>query len=149
MFFGEFEHTLDEKNRLILPSRFRDVFACDVPARFFMTRGFDKCLALYLEKDWLAEIKKIQQRPYQQSEVRKFQRLLYSRTTEVTLDKQGRLLIPEKFKLAANIQKDVVSVGIDNKIEIWDQEQWQAFNQDHHQEFETIAEHLFDSGLNS
>ncbi|MBU0651068.1 division/cell wall cluster transcriptional repressor MraZ [bacterium] len=145
MFFGEYQHTLDEKNRFVLPSRFRDVFDSGQAHRFFMTRGFDECLALYLEDEWASEIKKMKEKPYQKKDVRAFQRLLYSRTIEIVCDKQGRILIPEKFKESAGIAKDIVCVGIENKIEIWDKEKWQKFNDAHLDDFEKIAEELFEN----
>ncbi len=144
MFFGEYEHSLDQKNRFILPSRFREAFSASEVQHFYMTRGFDESLALYLEKDWLLEIKKFKDKPYQKKDVRAFQRLLFSRTIEVACDKQGRILIPEKFKLSANINRDIVLVGLANKIEIWDKEKWAGFNEMNSDNFEKMAEDLFE-----
>jgi MraZ protein len=144
MFFGEYEHSLDEKNRFILPSKFREVFSANQVECFYMTRGFDECLALYLDKDWKIEMNKLKEKPYQKKDVRAFSRLLYSRTVEVSCDKQGRMLIPEKFKESAGITKDIVVVGIENKIELWDTEKWNKFNALNADNFEAIAEDLFD-----
>ncbi len=145
MFFGEYEHTLDEKNRFILPSRFRECFNKDASPKFFMTRGFDDCLALYLEQDWHTEIKKIYDKPYQKKDVRAFQRLLFSKTVEVICDKQWRVLVPEKFKESCSINKDIILAGISNKIEIWDKEKWLGFNEMHSEDFEKMAEELFNN----
>ncbi len=147
MFFGEYEHTLDTKNRFVLPSKFREVFSSTEMVRFFMTRGFEDCLALYLEADWLLEIKRLTTKPYQKKDVRTFQRLLYSRTVDVSCDKQGRMLIPEKFKHSAGIDKDIICVGVQNKIELWDALKWQTFNETHSDQFESMADELFDSGV--
>jgi MraZ protein len=142
MFFGEYEHTLDGKSRFILPSRFRESFAKDTIPKFYMTRGFDTCLALYLEEDWHQEMGRLKKKSYMQGDVRKFQRLLYSRTTEVICDKQGRILIADKFKESAEISKNITLVGLDNKIEIWNRMSWQNFNNDNGDAFEQLAEAL-------
>ncbi|OED38652.1 division/cell wall cluster transcriptional repressor MraZ [PVC group bacterium (ex Bugula neritina AB1)] len=142
MFFGEYEHSLDSKNRLTLPSCFREHFEDKQPIKFFMTRGFDQCLALYPSDSWKSELEKLKHNSYFESDVRKFHRLLYSKTSPVTCDRQGRILITDKFKKEAKITKDVTLVGLDNKIEIWDPTLWEKFNEMHHDSFEKIAESL-------
>ena len=142
MFFGEYEHSLDGKNRFIMPSRFRESLDPEAVPKFFMTRGFDKCLALYTPDGWQSELASLKNSSYFRGDVRKFQRLLYSRTTEITCDRQGRVLIPDKFKDEAKIDREITLVGLDSKIEIWDREQWKSFNDDNHDSFEKLAESL-------
>ncbi len=142
MFFGEYKHSLDGKNRFILPSRFREALDPDSLPKFFMTRGFDTCLALYTPDGWQDELNGLKNNSYFKGDVRKFQRLLYSRTMEVVCDRQGRILIPDKFKDEAKMDRDITVIGLDNKIEIWDRQIWQEFNANNHDSFELLAESL-------
>lgn len=142
MFYGEFAHALDRKGRLIIPARFREVFREHYVDNVYVTRGLDRCLFLYPEEEWRAQEAKLKTLPVTSSEARKFNRLFFAGASEVAIDKQGRLLVPKYLKEYAGIKKDVVIIGVSNRIEIWSQEQWQQFYNGSKDSFEEIAERL-------
>ncbi|MBU1148079.1 MAG: division/cell wall cluster transcriptional repressor MraZ, partial [Candidatus Omnitrophica bacterium] len=119
MFYGEFEHALDRKGRLIVPSKFRDALKEHYIERFFITRGLDKCLFMFGEDEWKTQEQKFKSMSFTKSEHRRFNRLYFSGACEVVPDKQGRILVPSYLKNYANIKKDVYIIGVSNRIEIW------------------------------
>lgn len=115
MFMGRYDHTIDAKGRTIIPAKFRD----DLGETFVITRGLDGCLLLYPSKEWDVFVAKLQALP-SNMKTRNLQRNLMSKALEVTLDKQGRILIPALLRGLAGLEKDLAFVGIMNHIEIWD-----------------------------
>jgi MraZ protein len=144
MFYGEYLHSIDRKGRLILPSRFREVTKANFIEKFFLTRGLDKCLFMFAEEEWRAQESKFKAISFTKQQARTFNRLYFSGAVEVSPDKQGRILIPQYLKDFAEIKKDVVIVGVSNRVEIWAQEKWQKFYGSWRQSFEEIAEKLMD-----
>ncbi|OGW80699.1 MAG: cell division/cell wall cluster transcriptional repressor MraZ [Omnitrophica bacterium RIFCSPHIGHO2_02_FULL_51_18] len=143
MFYGEHEHSIDRKGRLIIPSKFREVFKENYVERFFVTRGLDMCLFVFTEDEWKKQESKFKSLPFTSSETRNFNRLYFSGACEVTCDKQGRILVPEYLKEYAQIKRDVVIVGVSNRMEIWSKEAWAAFYKNTKDSFEKIAENMF------
>lgn len=142
MFYGEHEHTIDRKGRLVLPSKFREAFREHYAERLLVTRGLDGCLFLFTDDEWKLQEQKFKAIPVTKAEGRKFNRLYFSGATEVGCDKQGRVLLPQYLKDYAGIKRDVVVVGLSNRIEIWAKERWKAFYESTRESFEQIAERL-------
>ncbi len=112
---GQYEHSIDAKGRIIVPSRYRE----DLGDVFVVTRGLDGCLFLYPMMEWETFTEKLKQLPSNQN-TRKIQRQFLSKAMEVNLDKQGRILIPALLRETAMLEKEVVFVGMMNRVEIWD-----------------------------
>ena len=142
MFYGEYEHSLDKKGRLILPAKFREAARANYIERFYITRGLDNCLFIFPEDEWRSQEAKFKTIPFTKSQSRKFNRLFFSGAQEVEFDKQGRILIPKFLKEFANIKRDVMIIGVSNRIEIWDLRQWSEFYNSEKGSFEKIAEDL-------
>lgn len=142
MFYGEYEHKLDRKGRIIIPARFREVFKENYVEKFYVTRGLDKCLFLFIEEEWKAQERIFRSMSFTKTETRKFNRLYFSGACEVICDKQGRILIPQYLKEYADIQKGVMVIGVSNRIEIWSNEGWKQYYKDTKDSFEDIAEKL-------
>lgn len=142
MFYGEFKHSLDKKNRLILPVKFRDSFQEHFIEKLIITRGLDKCLFLFPEDEWKNQEVKFKSISFTKSEARKFNRIYFSGACELHVDKQGRILIPLYLKSYAEIKKEVVVVGVSNRVEIWAEDKWEEFYSQTKESFEEIAENL-------
>lgn len=115
MFMGQYEHSIDAKGRIIIPVKYRE----DLGELFVVTRGLDGCLFLYPQNEWKSFVEKLQQLASSQS-TRNLQRQFLSKAMEVTLDKQGRILIPAILREIAALEKEVVFVGMMNRVEVWD-----------------------------
>jgi len=144
MFYGEFEHSIDRKGRLILPAKFREVAKAQFVEKFFVTRGLDKCLFMFSEEEWRSQENKFKTMSFTKQQSRIFNRLLFSGAQDVAFDKQGRILLPQYLKDFADIKKDVMIVGVSNRIEIWAKDAWNDFYKNSRQSFEEIAEKLMD-----
>jgi MraZ protein len=144
MWYGEFSHTLDEKSRFILPSKFRDKIKTLVDKRFYLTRGLEKCLFFFHESEWRKVEEKLQNVSFTKKDSRFFNRLLFSGAQEIEIDVQGRIIIPEYLKEFSGIKKEIIIMGVSDRIEIWDKENWKKFYQENSQKFEDISESLFE-----
>lgn len=142
MFYGEFEHVIDNKSRVMIPAKFREIFKERYVEKFFITRGLDQCLFVFAEEQWKTEEKKFRDMPFTKAESRTFNRLFFSGASEVVCDKQGRILIPDYLKNYAEIKTEVMIVGVSSRIEIWSKEKWQGFFDNHKNHFEELAEKL-------
>jgi len=144
MFYGEYLHSIDRKGRLILPAKFREVSKANFIEKFFVTRGLDKCLFMFSEEEWRAQEVKFKAISFTKQQARTFNRLYFSGAVEVIADRQGRILLPQYLKDFAEIKKDVLIVGVSNRIEIWAKDKWQEFYGSSRQSFEEIAEKLME-----
>lgn len=117
MFMGQYEHSIDTKGRIIVPARFRE----NLGESFVVTRGLDGCLFLYPDAEWQKFVEKLQSLPSNQN-TRRMQRQFLSKAMEVAIDKQGRILIPSLLREIASLEKEVVFVGMMNRIEVWDKQ---------------------------
>lgn len=142
MFYGEYEHTIDKKGRIIIPSKFRESFKEYDIKKCYVTRGLDKCLFLFTEDEWKAQESKFKSIPFTKSEARKFNRLYFSGATQVEYDTQGRILLPKYLKDFAEIKRDIIIIGVSNRIEIWSKEMWQGYYETSKGSYEEIAERL-------
>lgn len=146
MFYGEYEHTIDKKGRLIIPSKFRESFKEYGVEKLFITRGLDKCLFIFAEDEWKSQESKFKSISFTKSESRKFNRLYFSGATQLEFDKQGRILIPKYLKDFADIKKDVMIIGVSSRMEIWSKDVWQEYYKTSKGSFEEIAEKLLTPG---
>jgi MraZ protein len=144
MFYGEHEHRLDKKGRIIIPSSFREISKENYVEKFFITRGLDGCLFMFSEEEWKHEEAKFRNLSFTKREARKFNRLFFSGATPVVPDKQGRILIPSYLKAYANIKKEIMLIGVSSRIEIWSKEKWKEFYAASKESFEDTAEKLMD-----
>jgi len=144
MFYGEYSHAIDNKGRLILPSRIREVAQAHFVEKFFVTRGLDTCLFMFAEEEWRAVEQKFKTMSFTRQDARRFNRLYFSGAVEVVPDKQGRILIPAYLKEFAGIRRDVMILGVSNRIEIWDKTRWQEFYNANLGQFEATAEKLIE-----
>lgn len=140
MFYGEYEHTIDRKGRLIVPAKFRQTFKSQDVQTLFLTRGLDGCLFLFPEAEWRAVEAKFRQIPFTKAEGRKFNRLFFSGAADVVPDALGRILLPKNLKDFAQIKEQVVFVGVSTRIEIWAKQRWTEFYESSRQGFEDVAE---------
>lgn len=142
MFYGEYTHTVDRKGRLILPSKFREVSKENSVERFFITRGLEKCLFMFAEEEWRVQEQKFKSMSFTKLESRSFNRLFFSGAIDVAPDKQGRFIVPQYLKDYASIKRDVVIIGVSNRIEVWNNSSWQDFYKNSQNSFEQIAENI-------
>ena len=141
MFMGEYNHTVDTKGRLIVPSKFREQLGDE----FVVTKGLDGCLFVYSKSEWENIEEKFRNVPLTTKDPRKFARFFFAGAASCEVDKQGRILLPVVLREYAGIEKDVVSVGVFNRVEIWDKDKWQESNS--YDDMDEIAEHMADLGL--
>lgn len=141
MFMGEYNHTIDAKGRLIVPSKFRDALGDE----FVITKGLDGCLFVYDNKEWTAFEEKLKSLPLTNKDARQFVRFFLAGAANVEVDKQGRILVPSNLREFAKLSKEVVLVGVASRIEIWSKEIWE--NTESFEDMEEIAEHMADLGL--
>lgn len=142
MFMGEYQHALDAKNRMIVPSKLRD----ELGLKFVITKGLDGCLYAYPIEEWKMLEEKLKKLPLTNKNARAFVRFFFSGATEIEMDKQGRGLIPQNLKEYAGIEKEIVSIGVLTRVEIWSKEKWQQYN-DSNIDYESIAENMNDLGI--
>lgn len=142
MFYGEYEHTIDRKGRLIVPAKFRQALKEHDITALFLTRGLDGCLFLFPESEWRTVESRFKQIPFTKAEGRKFNRMFFSGATEVGVDSLGRILVPKPLKEFAGIKEDVMIVGVSSRMEVWSLERWQAFYETSKQSFEEVAERV-------
>lgn len=142
MFIGEYQHALDSKNRMIVPSKLRE----ELGNKFVITKGLDGCLYAYPQGEWKNLEEKMKTLPLTNRDARSFVRFFFAGACEIEMDKQGRGLIPQNLKEYAGIEKEIVSIGVLTRVEIWSKEKWQEYN-DSNVDFESIAEKMSDLGI--
>ena len=140
MFMGEYNHTIDTKGRIIIPSKFRETLGDE----FVVTLGLDGCLFVYPNEEWMNFVTQLKNLPGSK-EARQLQRYFMAGAATCEVDKQGRILIPNKLREQAGLEKDIVFVGVLSKIEIWSKEKWESNND--YDNMDQIAEHMSEFGL--
>jgi MraZ protein len=143
MFIGEYSHSIDPKKRLSLPSKFR----AELGKKVVVTRGLDKCLFVYPMKVWEEIAGKLGALPVGESSTRSFIRLMLAGATDVEVDGQGRVLIPDYLKAYAALHKNVTVAGIYNRLEIWDETKWKGYKAKADKNTDEIAEQLGKLGI--
>ena len=142
MLMGEYHHNIDEKNRLVIPSKFR----FELGEKFIVTRGLDKCLFVYSEEEWNKIVAKLKTLPFTQRDARNFTRFFLSGAAICELDRSGRVSITSPLVEYAGITRDCVIIGANDRIEIWAKEEWDSFISTNEEHFADIAENLFAAG---
>lgn len=143
MLMGEYKHNIDSKGRLIVPAKFRD----DLGDSFIVTRGLDGCLFGYPLQAWQELEHKLKNLPLAKKEARQFTRFFYSGAVECTLDKQGRINLPQTLVDHAALSKTCYIIGVSERIEIWSQERWDNVTDEVEASFEDLAEDMIDFGF--
>ena len=143
MFLGEYHHTIDEKGRLAVPVKFRG----DLAIGAVVTRGLDGSLFLFPLEEWGKLAEKLATLPLGRANSRAFARLMLAGAMDVTLDKQGRIILPEFLRKYASISKQIVIAGLYNRLELWDEKKWEVYKNTTEKEAGTIAEQLGELGL--
>lgn len=144
MFMGEYQHSIDEKGRIIIPSKFRE----SLGTTFIATRGLDNCLFVYPMAEWSVLEQKLKSLPLMKSDARAFTRFFFSGATECELDKQGRVNIPAHLREYAKLDKDCMVLGVSSRVEIWSKQTWEGYYEQSEQAFNEIAEKLVDFDFN-
>jgi len=144
MWYGEYIHKLDKKDRFVLPAKFREKIRALEKKTFYITRGLEGCLFLFSHDVWQALEEKLKAVSFTKSEGRSFNRLYFSGAQEIEIDSQGRVFIPSYLKEFSQIKRDIVIVGVGDRIEVWDKECWVNFYQENKKKFESAAENLFE-----
>lgn len=143
MFLGEYQHSLDPKSRIIIPSRYRE----ELGERFVATKGLDDCIFIYPLEEWASIGAKLRTLPLTQGKARSFVRFFLAGAAELEIDKQGRTVLPLHLREYAGVDKDVAIIGVGSRIEIWAHDKWTRYNEMAGSNFEEIAESLVDIGI--
>ncbi|HPN96568.1 MAG TPA: division/cell wall cluster transcriptional repressor MraZ [Candidatus Moranbacteria bacterium] len=143
MFIGEYQHSIDPKKRLALPSKFR----AELKNKVVVTRGLDKCLFIYPMKVWEELAGKLGTLPVGESATRSFIRLMLAGAIDCEIDKQGRILIPDFLRSYAGIGKNAIVAGVYNRLEIWDEKKWNEYKKNAEKNSDEIAEQLGKLGV--
>ncbi|MDD5888318.1 MAG: division/cell wall cluster transcriptional repressor MraZ [bacterium] len=144
MFIGEYHHSIDDKGRLIIPSKFRE----ELGEKFIVTRGIENCLFVYSEESWQKIVDKLESLPFTKKDARQFIRFFLSGASEAEFDKQGRINIPSPLITYANINKECIVIGTGDRLEIWSKESWDEFFISAKDSMSDIAENLFNESVN-
>lgn len=143
MFIGEYVHTIDNKRRVAIPSKFRK----DLGKKAVVTRGLENCLVLYPLTEWQKLAEKLSSLPTSRGEARGFTRLMLAGAMDVIFDGLGRILIPDYLTKYASLKKNAAVIGLGNRIEIWDENKWQEYKNRTETKVEDIAEKLGELGI--
>ena len=144
MFMGEYHHTIDDKGRLTIPAKIR----YELGSNFIITRGLDKCLAIYPSIEWSKVIDKYKELP-DTKDARKFKRFLLSGANQNDFDKQGRVNISIPLINYAELEKDCIIIGVDDHLEVWSKNNWESFIKENEDDLSDIADKLFTNDFNA
>ena len=143
MFIGEYNHNLDDKGRLAIPAKFRAILKKGA----VVTKGLDNCLFLYSKEQFEIIAKKFSELPVSQAKARAFARHILAGAMDVDFDVQGRINLPEYLRSFAGLRKSVIVAGLYNRLEIWDEKQWNNYKSSTEKNSNAIAEELGDLGI--
>ena len=140
MFLGEYHHNIDDKGRLVIPNKYRD----ELGNHFIITRGIEKCLYVYSMTEWEKLVAKLNTLPFTKKSVRTFLRSFFSGAAVCEFDRSGRINITSPLVSYADLQKECVVIGVNDRLEIWNESLFNEFMNDNSEKLEDIAEHLFE-----
>ena len=143
VFIGEYQNSIDSKGRIIVPSKFRD----QLGSKFILTKGLDNCLYIYPMEEWSRFEDKLGNLPVSNKDARAFVRYFFSSAVECEVDKQGRLTIPQNLREHAKIDKELVTIGVLSKIEIWSKQEWDNYNEGSNLGPDDIADKMAEFGI--
>jgi len=138
LFYGEYQHTIDPKGRVIVPAKFRE----GLGERFILTKGLDDCLFAYSSEEWGNLEMKLKTLPLSSRDARAFVRFFFSGASECEVDKQGRTLIPSNLREYAKLDKDIYVIGVSTRVEVWDKDRWETYSRDDNLSADKIAEKM-------
>ena len=147
VFIGSHRHTIDAKGRVSVPVKFREVLAERYDGKLILTRDYDSCLVLYPQEEWQTLFEKIKNAPVMARELRDFMRFYLSGATDSALDRQGRVLVPGELRAYAGIGKEVVFVGMGERVELWNPVSWKEREEQGPKNRERIMEKLTGFGI--
>ena len=143
LFYGEYQHTVDPKGRVIVPSKLRE----GLGDKFIVTKGLEACLFVYSQDEWSNLEAKLRTLPFTDKDVRAFVRFFFAGATECEVDKQGRILIPQNLRDHAGLDKDVYIIGVSTRVEIWDKPKWEDYSSDESISGDKLAEKMAQLGI--
>ena len=143
MLMGEFQHMIDQKGRLIVPAKLRE----ELGISFVVTKGLDRCLFVFAMEEWTGLETKIRQLPLTNENARKFSRLMLAGAVLCEPDNNGRVMIPPPLRQYASLRKDIVSIGMSNRVEIWSKERWDEYNDESNFENSAFIESMSNLGI--
>ncbi|MBE6140913.1 MAG: division/cell wall cluster transcriptional repressor MraZ [Firmicutes bacterium] len=140
MLMGEYHHNIDDKNRIVIPNRYRE----EIGTEFVITRGFEKCLYVYSMVEWEKLVAKLNTLPFTKKDARTIMRSFFSGATICEFDKMGRINIASPLVKYADLTKSCVIIGVNDRLEIWSEENFNNFLSENEEQLEDVAEHLFE-----
>ena len=140
MFMGEYHHNIDDKGRLVIPNKYRE----ELGDAFIVTRGIEKCLYIYSNSEWERLVEKLNTLPFTRKDARTFIRSFFSGATVCEFDKSGRINIASPLVSYADLTKECVIIGVNDRLEIWSKEKFNNFMDENSEQLEDIAENLFE-----
>ncbi len=143
MLIGEYTHTIDDKNRLSLPAKFR----AEMGKKVVLTRGLDKCVAIFTEKEWKKIAEKLSESSMLQADSRSFNRFMFGGAVETEVDSIGRVLVPDFLKTWGSLGTKVAVIGVQSRVEIWNDKAWEANKETIEKQADTLAEKLGSVGV--
>ena len=143
MLIGEYHHNIDEKGRLIIPSKFRD----DIGNSFIVTRGLDGCLFVYSLVEWEKIVAKLKKLPFTKKDARTFNRFFLSSATVCEFDRQGRINLVNSLIEYAGLKKECAIIGVNDRLEIWALDKFNNLMEENFEKLDEVSEHLFDGDL--
>jgi len=143
MFIGEYQHSIDDKNRLALPTKFRSALKSGA----VVTRGLDNCLFIFTKQDWQKLVNKITELPIGKADARGFSRIMLAGAMDVKLDSLGRILLPDYLKKYASLKKKIIVAGLYNRLEIWDEVNWNNYKGQIEKQANKLAEQMGELGV--
>lgn len=143
MLIGEYKHTLDDKNRLSLPAKFRG----EMGKKIVITPGLDRCLFVFTMKEWQKISARLSESSLLQSDNRSFNRFMFGQATEADVDTNGRVLIPDFLQNWATLKKNVVLIGVQSRVEIWSEKLWEEYKSGVEKKADQLAEKLGQAGV--
>lgn len=149
-FYGQYQTTLDDKGRFALPAKLRSVTDSSqkplLEGELILTKGLEGCLALYPEAEWAEIQKRLSSLNFTKKDFRFFSRRFYSAATIVSPDKNGRILIPAHLITEASLKKELLVLGVNRSIEIWNPDRYGYYQEQYPGSYEEVAERLFMTG---
>jgi MraZ protein len=143
MFIGEYQHTIDDKGRIAFPVKFRKALTKGA----VVTRGIDTCLSIYTLEEWQKLATQVAALPMSQANARAFSRLMLSGAMDMVPDAQGRITVPEYLRQYAAMDKEVVLVGLYNRLELWSKTNWERYKAETERQSEALAEKMGELGV--
>ncbi len=143
MLLGEYNHNIDQKGRVSIPSKFRE----DLGSTFIVTKGLDNCLFAYSKQEWEKFETKLKELPLTNANARNFIRFFFAGATECEVDKQGRINIPQTLRDYASLTKETYIIGVATRVEIWDKEKWEKYTSTDNMDVNEIAIQMSNLGI--